>query len=234
GQRSAGGGAPQGGGTRPFLGGVGRRSDHADAVAAVFGKPQPALLVDAAATRARQRARCRPDGDLERLGVAPADAAAAELQLIEVVVVIGGHAIGPDLLTGGRLGRAPALPPVRRPNEPRGWVVSPAVWSTPCRRRSNRSATPSKPAPRSKSIPSGRGIPRLRGSCDRSWRWRPDTSSPARYCRRGRTRGRGRLSAARAAPPGSQCPWSFRSAGPRRPRTARRNRSTKPAHPYRR
>src|SRR5215472_12191371 len=38
----------------PLLDGVGLRVEHADAVAAIFGKPQPVLLVDAAATRARQ------------------------------------------------------------------------------------------------------------------------------------------------------------------------------------
>src|SRR5262245_27632204 len=102
----------------PLLDGVGLRVEHADAVAAIFGKPQAALLVDAAATRARQRARCRPDGDLERLGVTPADAAAAELQLIEVVLAIGGHAIGPDLLTGGRLGRTRILKLAGRQIEP--------------------------------------------------------------------------------------------------------------------
>ncbi len=68
-------------------------------------------------TRPRQRAR-RRDGDLERRVVAPADAAAAELQLIEVVLVIGGHAIGPNLLAGGRLGRTRIIELAGRQIEP--------------------------------------------------------------------------------------------------------------------
>src|SRR5262249_11930088 len=94
------------GGHLPLLHAAGFRTNHADGVAAVLGKPQPVLLVDTTATRTRERARGRPDGDFTRFGIAPADVAAAKLQLIKVVLLIARHAVGPDLLAIRRLGWA--------------------------------------------------------------------------------------------------------------------------------
>src|SRR5262245_59391698 len=69
-------------------------------------------------TRPRQRGRGRPDRHRERLGVAPADALPAELELVEVVLVVRGHAVSADLLAAGRFGLTEILELAGRHIEP--------------------------------------------------------------------------------------------------------------------
>ena len=79
------------------------------AFAAIFGEPQAVLLIDAAAARPRVGERCAEDRDLVGLHIAVADALAAELEQIEIVVVVGRHAVGADLLAARVLGLAHVL-----------------------------------------------------------------------------------------------------------------------------
>src|SRR5229473_1482999 len=116
-------GRAPGRGQPPFLDGRALRIEQADAVGAVLGEPQPVLGIDAAAARPRAGGRGRPDGHDAGLGVAPADARAAEFQEIEVVGLIGRHAVGADLLAARVLGLADVLPAAARDVEPIGEVV---------------------------------------------------------------------------------------------------------------
>src|SRR5689334_15979368 len=95
-----------------------RRIEHADAVAAVLGEPQKVLRVDPAAARPRTGKRRLPDRDLAGPGVALADAGAAELEQIEIVRLVGRHAVAADLLAVAVLRLAEVLPLAGRDVEP--------------------------------------------------------------------------------------------------------------------
>src|SRR5262249_61382172 len=84
--------------TPPLRDALARRTEHGVAVAAILGEPQAVLLVHPAAARSRARQRRAPDFHLAGLCVAPADARAAEFQLVGVVVLVGWHAVGAGLV----------------------------------------------------------------------------------------------------------------------------------------
>src|SRR5205085_812054 len=68
--------------------------EHADALAGEFGKPDAALIVDAAATRARLLGWRRIERDLAVLRRDLADALTAEIEEPEVVLLVREDAVG--------------------------------------------------------------------------------------------------------------------------------------------
>src|SRR5262245_25408209 len=92
-----------------FLHLLGCGVEHADRVAAILGKPETALIVESAAPRPRALRRRRPDLDLAGFGAADADTVAAELQHVDVVVLVGRVAVAADLAIA-RLGGTEILP----------------------------------------------------------------------------------------------------------------------------
>src|SRR5712691_3518058 len=77
--------------------------EHADGVALIFGKPQPALVIDATAPRAGVRSRGRVDGRSPGLGVDPDDVACREVEQIGVVLRVRVDAVGADALAAARV-----------------------------------------------------------------------------------------------------------------------------------
>src|SRR5207302_10054620 len=94
----------------PLRDALGPRIEHADGVALVFGEPQPAFVIDAAAPRAGIRSRGRVDGRIPRLGVDPDDVAGGEVEQIGVVLRVRVDPAAADALAAARfLDRAEVL-----------------------------------------------------------------------------------------------------------------------------
>src|SRR5262249_58503061 len=84
---------------------------------AIVGDPQAVVFSDAAAPRPRVRNGRAVDGELAGLDVELADVRGGEIEQIEIVVVVGGNAIGRDGSVVARiLERAEVLP------LPSGWI----------------------------------------------------------------------------------------------------------------
>src|SRR5262245_23701041 len=88
---------------------LGRWIEHADGVPAILREPELALVVEPATPRPRARRARRPDLDLAGLAIAHADAVAAELQHVDIVVLVGRVAIAADL-AGARACDAEVFP----------------------------------------------------------------------------------------------------------------------------
>src|SRR5713101_3222033 len=87
----------------PLRDALGPGIEHADGVALIFGEPQPALVIDAAAPRAGVRSRGQVDGRVPGLGVDSHDVAGREIEQIGVVLRVRVDAVGPDALAAARI-----------------------------------------------------------------------------------------------------------------------------------
>src|SRR5713101_5479460 len=87
----------------PLRDALGLGIEHADGVALIFGEPQSAFVIDAAAPRAGVRSRRRVDGRIPGLGVELDDVAGREVEQIGVVLRVRVDSVGPDALAGPRI-----------------------------------------------------------------------------------------------------------------------------------
>src|SRR5258708_17504295 len=87
----------------PLRDALGPGIEHADRVALIFGEPQPAFVIDAAAPRAGVGSRGRVDGRLTGLGVDPDDVAGREVEQVGVVLRVRVDAVGADALAAARI-----------------------------------------------------------------------------------------------------------------------------------
>src|SRR5207237_5287232 len=78
----------------PLLEPLGLSIEHADALAGEFGEPDAALVIDAAAARARALGRRRIERNFAALGVDLADVFAAEAEEPDVVLLVGEDRVG--------------------------------------------------------------------------------------------------------------------------------------------
>src|SRR6267143_5805125 len=87
----------------PLRDALGPGIEHADCVALVFGKPQPAFVIDAAAPRAGVRSRGQVDGRILGLRIDPDDVAGREVEQIGVVLRVRVDPVGADALAAARI-----------------------------------------------------------------------------------------------------------------------------------
>src|SRR5260370_36829009 len=85
----------------PFLDAFVIEVEHAELVRGKLRKPQPPLVVQHRASRARVGCRRRVNGGPEGLSVDPSDALVAEIHDVEIVVLIGCSSICGMLLNDG-------------------------------------------------------------------------------------------------------------------------------------